>query len=197
MFNKKIKNRGATLVEYGVIAGLISVVAIGVVTELGQTSADNFANAELYMDAVNQHVELSLDAGSGASGPPDYSVTIFTHDLSGGMYGYCDAAQCSGPGSHPVDTSGGFKGISIMNGVNVTALVGPSSGIGDTYIVMDGDQRATFSGYDTVCGPGVNRPSDANLTYDAVEDETTMVYDSGTFSGASPNDQISCQMLAP
>lgn len=196
MLKKKSRIRGAALVEYGIIVGLLSIVAIGVITEVGETTADTMFTAAATMEAVKMVAE-SGSGGGGPSGPPDYNFTAFIADLGGGDYGFCSSAQCSGPGSHPVDTSGGFLGISVMNGVTVSAFVGPSSGVGDTYIVLEGDQRSTFAGYTINCGPGFFLPADSSLTYDGVDDETTMVYGSGAFSSSAPNDQISCNITAP
>lgn len=98
--------RGASLVEYGLLGGLVSVVAIAAVLSTGEEVEETFCvaakgvNSALAEAGVNEaktfNCELGVaggPGGSGGSGPeeggggqPDPGVEVFTPPAGGGLY---------------------------------------------------------------------------------------------------------------
>lgn len=126
---KKITSKGAALVEYGILVGLIAVLAIVAVLSLGSTVRDTF-------NQVSDTLSISLASatagvtvsGSGGSSAPSFVVaanaaaawtfTAEAHSYNGGSIG-ADSTQGFGslssyPGSPTAIQTSSYPGSNYM-----------------------------------------------------------------------------------
>ena len=143
MLNKS--KRGATLVEYGVIIGLIAIVSVRVVGLTGETTMESLDVASNSMAAVRNGSSLPTSGNpivpdpSGPSVlPPGYTPVALA--LSNGFKSYADPNPSDNIDYVDVDNSGNYRVFSVAKMADM--ITGPAnvtlSGHSSAQVVVNG-----------------------------------------------------------
>lgn len=194
--------KGASLVEYGLLVGLVAVVAIGSVSGLGREVSATFGMVQNELSGSMSEAAMADDGAPGAgtaggaetvepqgpTGPGAASLTITSGQHPQGSYlqGYRSAASGGGFFGSLDSYEGAYPGFLMLemntNHDRVTMQV-------------DGDFRAEIAGHVLTCDDGLNLAiDDAAVTYSVSYDSLQARWTGITENWLAPGTQISCEL---
>jgi Flp pilus assembly pilin Flp len=165
--NWKIAPRGAALIEYGLLVGLVAVVAIGGVIATGQEVESTFSSARGTLSD-------NVTAASGGNGLPGDSSEATAATFDSYKYNWTFVAGQNGD-IHGVYSSS--FGTRTSAGPEAPYLRQMSERPSDIRLIVDGDHFAEVQGLELACSNDQRLPvSGADINYYYAAGDHTRVY---------------------
>lgn len=162
--------RGAALIEYGILTGLVAVVAIGSVSQLGGKVESTFSMAASALttseQVVEQEVQVETTPEPTGLAASSFTITPTADSLNRGYVGY---------GSNQVGT------LDEYNGLYPTIYQMSYYTTGSKFVLrVGGNFSAEFPGHTLTCDDGLSlNLSDATNISPESPDRTRVVWSAG------------------
>lgn len=175
---------GAALVEYGLLAGLVAVVAIGSVSALGQKSSETFSDIAAELSAATASVST---AGEATGTELDLSLADWSWEIVAGT-------------NPNAETTHGFyenafgERTMLSGPSDVTVLQSALSANRSFFYIAD-DLSSTYTNYTLACDHGSWDMADVS-SYSTAPGVTRFFWDNGTGPFFEPGLSYRCGLVA-